>query len=170
MFKILSPGSPRFQEIEFCLLLGWALLYPAKIGYSYYLGFMCLLAVFMLAKVSLLKSIVLDRFSLFLLALNSLFIFSAFFSPHPIKSLLFAADVFMVSLWITFFYLEKEDMGRYLRLAAYCDLAFLAGGDCRFRRAGRAAAGCRGIQESHPAGDRLGAGGPDFPSLPAEEI
>lgn len=118
MFKIFSPGSPRFQEIEFCLLLGWALLYPAKIGYSYYLGFMCLLALFTLAKVSLLKNIVLDRFSLFLLALNSVFIFSAFFSPHPIQSLLFAADVFLVSLWITFFYLEKEDMGRYLRLAA----------------------------------------------------
>ena len=118
MFKTLSPGSPRFQQIEFCLVLGWALLYPVKIGYSYYLGFMCLLAVFTLGQAAALKSIVLDRFSLFLVALNSVFIFGAFFSPHPFKSLLFVADIFMVSLWITLFYLEKEDMELYLRLAA----------------------------------------------------
>jgi len=119
MFKTLSPGSPRFQQIEFCLVLGWALLFPAKIGYAYYLGFMCLLALFTLAKAAVLKNIVLDRFSFFLFALNAVFLFSAFFSPHPFKSILFVADIFLVSLWITFFYLEKEDMERYLRLAAY---------------------------------------------------
>ncbi len=119
MFKTLSPGNPRFQQIEFCLVLGWALLYPAKIGYSYYLGFMCLLAIFTLGKAAALKNIVLDRFSLFLLVLNAVLIFSAFFSPHPFKSLLFVADIFLVSLWITFFFLEKEDMERYLRLTAY---------------------------------------------------
>lgn len=119
LFKAISPSNPRFQKIEFSLLLGWALLYPAKIGYSYYLGFMCLLALFTLAKVSTLKNVALDRFSLFLFAFNAVFIFSAFFSPHPLKSLLFVADFFLVSLWFMFFYLEKEDMEQYLRLAAY---------------------------------------------------
>ena len=117
--KAISPSSPRFQEIEFSLLLAWALLFPAKMGYSYYLGFMCLLAAFTLGKAFALKNIALDRFSLFLLAFNSLFIFSSFFSPHPLKSLLFTADVFLVSLWFMFFYLEKEDMERYLRQAAF---------------------------------------------------
>ncbi len=119
LFKTLSPSSSRFREIEFTLLLGWALLYPAKIGYSYYLGFICLLAIFTLAKIVVLKNIVFDRFSLFLIAFNAIFIFSSFFSPHPIKSLFFAADVFLVSLWSIFFFMEKEDMWRYLRLVAY---------------------------------------------------
>jgi len=118
-FKMISLSSPRFQEIEFSLLLGWALLYPAKIGYTYYLGFMCLLAVFTLTKIVALKNVVFDRFSLFLIAFNAIFIFGSIFSPHPIKSLLFAADVFLVSLWSIFFFMEKEDMERYLRLAAY---------------------------------------------------
>jgi O-antigen ligase len=117
--KAISPSSPRFQEIEFSLLLGWALLFPAKFSYTYYFGFMCLLTAFVLGKVPGLKNIALDRFSLFLLAFNSVFIFSAFFSSHPYKSLLFSGDIFLVSLWFMLFYLEKEDMERYLRLAAY---------------------------------------------------
>jgi O-antigen ligase len=119
LFKTLSPSSTRFREIEFTLLLGWALLYPAKIGYAYYLGFMCLLALFTLTNIIALKNVVFDRLALFLLAFNAIFVFSSFFSPHPIKSLFFTADVLLVSLWSVFFFLEKEDMGRYLRLAAY---------------------------------------------------
>jgi O-antigen ligase len=118
-FKVLSPSSSRFQEIEFSLILGWALLYPAKIGYSYYLGFMCLLTAFTLVKAFTLKSVVFDRFAVFLLVFNSVFIFAAFFSPHPLPSLLFAADVFLVSLWCTFFFLEKGDLERYLFLTAF---------------------------------------------------
>jgi len=119
LFRTISPGSPRFQEIEFSLLLGWALLYPAKIGYSYYLGFMFLLAFFTIAKASRLKNIAIDRFSLYLLFFNLLFIFSSFFSPHPYKSLLFVADVLMVSSWFMLFHLEEEDMDHLLRLAAW---------------------------------------------------
>jgi O-antigen ligase len=119
LFKTISPGSPRFQEIEFSLLLGWALLYPEKIGYSYYLGFICLLVVFALIKVPALKNVALSRFSLILVALNSIFIFSAFFSPHPLRSILFTADLFLISLWFMLFYLERMDMERYLRLMAY---------------------------------------------------
>jgi O-antigen ligase len=118
-FKMISLGSPRFQEIEFSLLLGWALLFPAKIGYAYYLGFMCLLAAFTLGKVFALKSVAVDRFSLFLLVFNAIFIFSAFFSRHPLTSLLFVADFFLVSLWAIFFFIEKSDMERYLSLVAY---------------------------------------------------
>jgi O-antigen ligase len=118
-FKALSPSSSRFQEIEFSLILGWALLYPAKIGHSYYLGFMCLLTVFTLAKVMTLKSVVFDRFSVFLLLFNSIFVFAAFFSPHPLPSLLFAADVFLVSFWCALFFLEKGDLERYLLLTAF---------------------------------------------------
>ena len=116
--KGLSPSGLHFQEIEFSLLLAWALLFPAKIGYAYYLGFVCLLAVFSLAKLQVLKNIALHRFSAFLLVLNSFLMFSAFFSPHPYKSLLFVADVFLVSFWAVFFFLEKRDMERYLFLAA----------------------------------------------------
>jgi O-antigen ligase len=118
IFKAFSPENPRFQEIEFALLLGWALLFPAKIGYAYYLGFMALLAVLVLGKLARLRVIAVDRFALLLLALNSVLVFSSFFSAHPLKSLLFAADVLLVSLWSVLLYLEKEDMERYLRLAA----------------------------------------------------
>lgn len=116
--KQLSPGGPRFQEIEFFLLLAWALLFPAKIGYAYYLGFVFLLAVFALTKLQVLRNVARNRFSVFLLLLNLLLVFSAFFSRHPYKSLLFAADVFLVSFWAVFFFLEKRDMERYLRLVA----------------------------------------------------
>lgn len=119
VFKAFSPENPRFQEIEFSLLLGWALLFPAKIGYAYYLGFMSLLAVFVLGKAATLRTVAVDRFALLLLVLNSVFLFSSFFAPHPLKSLLFAADVLLVSLWAVLLYLEKEDMGRYLRLASF---------------------------------------------------
>lgn len=118
IFKALSPESPRFQEIEFSLLLGWALLFPAKIGYAYYLGFMSLLVVFVLGKAATMRTVAVDRFTLLLLALNSVFIFTSFFSLHPLRSILFSADVLLVSLWSVLLYLEKEDMDRYLRLAA----------------------------------------------------
>ncbi len=118
IFKAFSPENPRYQEIEFCLLLGWALLFPAKIGYAYYLGFMSLLVVFVLGKAATLRTVAFDRFALLLLALNSVFVFASFFSPHPLRSLLFSADVLLVSLWSILLYLEKEDMERYLRLAA----------------------------------------------------
>jgi hypothetical protein len=118
MFKTISPGTPRFQEIEFSLLLGWALLFPDKIGYSYCLGFISLLAAFMLAKAPALKSIAVTRFSSLLLLFNAVLIFGAFFSPHPHKSLLFVADFLLLSLWLALFFLEKEDTERYLRLAA----------------------------------------------------
>ena len=118
LFRALSPGNSRFQEIEFVLLLGWALLFPAKIGYFYFLGFMVLLAAFTLRRMFILKNVALNRFTLFLLVFNAIFVFSAFFSPHPLRSLLFVSDVFLVSLWFIFFYLEKSDMERYMRLAA----------------------------------------------------
>lgn len=118
MFKAFSPENPRYQEIEFSLLLGWALLFPAKIGYAYYLGFMSLLVVFMLGKAATLRTVAVDRFARLLLALNSVLVLASFFSPHPLKSILFSADVLLVSLWSILLYLEKEDMDRYLRLAA----------------------------------------------------
>jgi O-antigen ligase len=118
MFKAFSPVNPRYQEVEFSLLLGWALLYPAKIGTAYYLGFMALLSVFALGKLATLRVVAVDRFAHLLLALNAVILFSSLFSRHPLKSLLFAADVLLVSLWSLLLYLEKEDMDRYLRLAA----------------------------------------------------
>lgn len=119
LFKAILPSNPRFQEIEFSLLLGWALLFPAKLSYLYFLGFIFLLVFVLLRKIVELKNIVVSRFSFFLLALNALFVFSAFFSPHPVKSVLFVSDVFLTSLWFLFFYVEKSDMERYLRLAAF---------------------------------------------------
>lgn len=119
VFKAILPNNPRFQEIEFSLLLGWALLFPVKLSYFYYLGFIFLLAFVLLRKVFSLNNIAVSSFSFFLLALNTLFIFSAFFSPHPLPSVLFVSDVFLSSLWFLFFYAEKSDMDRYLRLAAF---------------------------------------------------
>ncbi|HEX7501801.1 MAG TPA: hypothetical protein VF451_00155, partial [Acidobacteriota bacterium] len=119
LFKAILPSNPRFQEIEFSLLLGWALLFPAKLSYLYFLGFIFLMVFVLLRKIGELKNIVVSRFSFFLLALNALFIFSAFFSRHPVKSVLFVSDVFLSSLWFLFFYVEKSDMDRYLRLAAF---------------------------------------------------
>ncbi len=118
-FKAILPSNPRFQEIEFSLLLGWALLFPDKLSYLYFLGFTALLALVLLRKIVELKNIVVSRFSYFLLALNALFVFSAFFSPHFVTSVLFVSDVFLSSLWFLFFYVEKSDMERYLRLAAF---------------------------------------------------
>ncbi len=118
LFKQILPGSPRFQEVEFSVLSGWALLFPAKQSYLYFLGFALLLAAFSLRKIITLKNITLTRLSSFLLLFNALFIFSTFFSTHPFRSLLFVGDILLVSLWFILFYLEKSDTGRYLRLLA----------------------------------------------------
>jgi O-antigen ligase len=118
LFKTILPSNSRFQEIEFSFLLGWSLLFPDKQSYLYFLGFTFLLAFFTLGKIFTLNNIALSRFSIFLFLLNALFFFAAFFSPYPLKSILFASDIFLVSLWFVFFYIEKSDMGRYLRLLA----------------------------------------------------
>lgn len=117
-FKRILLSSPRLQEIEFALLLGWALFFPAKMSYLYFLGFIFLLVFFTLGKIFTLTNVVLSRFSFFLFLFNALFIFSAFFSPYPLKSILFAGDVLLVSLWFVFFYVDPAGIERYLRLLA----------------------------------------------------
>jgi O-antigen ligase len=114
---ILRIGS-RFQEIEFSLLLAWALLFPAKQSYLYYFGFSALLVLFSLKKILTLKNISFMRASVFLLLFNLLLIGSAFFSRHPGKSLLFVCDILLLSLWFFLFEIEKIDVDRYLRLMA----------------------------------------------------
>ncbi len=118
LFKAISPGSSRAQEIEFLLLAGWALLFPVKQSYLNFLGFSLLLAALALRRAVTIKNIAVTRFTRFLVLFNALFVFSAFFSPHPLKSILFAGDVLLVSLWFLFFFMEKGDMERYLRLLA----------------------------------------------------
>jgi O-antigen ligase len=115
---ILRIGS-RFQEIEFSLLLAWALLFPAKQSYLYFFGFALLLVLFSLKKIFTLKNISFMRFSAFLLLFNLLLIGSAFFSRHPGQSLLFVCDLFLLSLWFFLFDIEKKDVNLYLRLLAY---------------------------------------------------
>ena len=115
---ILWIGS-RFQEIEFSLLLAWALLFPAKQSYLYYFGFAALLALFSLKKILSLKNISIMRPSFFLLLFNLLLIGSVFFSRHPGWSLLFVCDIFLLSLWFFLFDIEKIDIDRYMRLLAY---------------------------------------------------
>jgi O-antigen ligase len=115
---ILRIGS-RFQEIEFSLLLAWALLFPAKFSPLYYFGFTALLVLFSLKKIFTLKNISVMRVSVFLLLFNLMLIGSAFFSRHPGRSLLFVCDVFLLSFWFFFFDIEKIDVDRYLRLLAY---------------------------------------------------
>jgi len=115
---ILRIGS-RFQEIEFSLLLAWALLFPVKQSYLYYFGFAALLVLFSLKKIFTLKNISFMRVSVFLLLFNLLLIGSAFFSRHPGQSLLFVCDIFLLSLWFFLFDIEKIDVSRYLRLLAY---------------------------------------------------
>jgi O-antigen ligase len=115
---ILRIGS-RFQEIEFSLLLAWALLFPVKQSYLFYSGFMALLVLFSLKKIFTLKNISFMRVSVFLLLFNLLMIGSAFFSRHPGQSLLFVCDIFLLSLWFFLFDIEKIDVNRYLRLLAY---------------------------------------------------
>jgi O-antigen ligase len=117
-FRRILLNNPRLQEIEFSLLLGWALFFPAKLSYLYFLGFIFLLVIFTLGKIFTLTNIVLSRFSIFLFLINALFIFSAFFSPYPLKSILFAGDILLVSLWFVFFYVDQADTERYLRLLA----------------------------------------------------
>jgi O-antigen ligase len=115
---ILRIGS-RFQEIEFSLLLAWALLFPAKQSYLYYFGFTGLLVLFSLKKIFTLKNISFMRVSVFLLLFNLLLIGSVFFSRHPGQSLSFVCDIFLLSLWFLLFDIEKIDVNRYLRLLAY---------------------------------------------------
>lgn len=115
---ILRIGS-RFQEIEFSLLLAWALLFFDKQSYLYYFGFTALLVLFSLKKIFTLKNISFMRVSVFLLLFNALLIGSAFFSRHPGKSLLFICDILLLSLWFFLFDFEQIDVNRYLRLLAY---------------------------------------------------
>ncbi|HSQ35217.1 MAG TPA: O-antigen ligase family protein [Candidatus Binatia bacterium] len=122
---ILRIGS-RFQEIEFTLLLAWGLLFPAKESYSYYFGFTALLVLFSLKKILLLKNIPFMRFSVFVLLFNAMLITSAFFSPYPGRSILFSADILLLSVWFFLLDIEAIDVHRYLRLmAAVISLASL---------------------------------------------
>ena len=116
--KTISLVNSKFQEIELGLLLAWALLFPAKESHLYFMGFALLLAAFSLKSIRALANIALTRFSAFLLVFNAIFMASAFFSRHPVKSLFFCCDVFLLSLWFSLFYIEPIDVNRYLRLVA----------------------------------------------------
>ncbi|MBN2399863.1 MAG: O-antigen ligase family protein [Candidatus Aminicenantes bacterium] len=115
---VLRIGS-RFQEIEFFLLLTWALLFPAKQSHVYFFGFAALLLLFSLKKIFTLKNVSFMRFSVFLLLFNLLMIGSAFFSPHAGQSILFVCDILLLSFWFILFDIEKIDVNRYLRLMAH---------------------------------------------------
>jgi O-antigen ligase len=119
LLKTILRSSSKFQEIEFSLLLAWALLFPAKQSYFYYFGFAALLVLFSLKKIFTLKNISCMRVSVFLLLFNLLMIGSAFFSRHSEQSLSFVCDIFLLSLWFFLFDIEKMDVSRYLRLLAY---------------------------------------------------
>ena len=84
-FKRILLASPRLQEIEFSLLLGWALFFPAKQSYLYFLGFIFMLVFFTLGKIFTLKNIVLSRFSFFLFLLNAPFYLQRLFLPLSVQ-------------------------------------------------------------------------------------
>lgn len=106
------------REIEIGLILTWLLFYPRKESPLYFLILAALLLFFSLLRIRSNKNIVLYRFSYFLLAFNLVYFAAVAFSRFPYKSLLFVADILLISLYYFFFYLEKQDFHRLAFVAA----------------------------------------------------
>lgn len=112
----LSRLNPR---IEFVLLLGWLLFFPAKDSPLYFLVFAGLVTVVSFRNICFMKNLSLSGFSYFLIGFNGLLLLSVFFSVYRFRSILFVSDIFLISLYfiLFFFYRENEDI--YFHLLAY---------------------------------------------------
>ncbi len=99
---ITSRLSSRQPEIEFALLVTWALLYPAKGDLLYVTLQSLLLAGFSLARLLRARSLAVTPLTRGLAVASLLLLASSLFSAHPGRSLPAAADFMLVGLyWAT---------------------------------------------------------------------
>ena len=102
------------QEIEFGIILVWVFFYPQKKSFVFYLVAGFLFSFFTLIRIRTVKNVALYPFSGVLLLFNAVLVAAAFFSPYPLKSLMFIVDLLLISIYAVFFYLDNRDRPRYL--------------------------------------------------------
>ena len=112
----LSRLNPR---IEFSVILGWLLFFPAKDSPLYFLIFACLMIIVSFRGIWFMKNLSLSGFSYFLIGFNGLMIFSVFFSVYRFQSILFISDIFLISLYYILFFFDRENEDSYFHLLAY---------------------------------------------------
>lgn len=107
------------QEIEFLTLVFWILFFPDKNSYLYFLVFAFLIIFFSVKNLYLMKNVGISACSYCMILFNLLFIVSIFFSGYALKSVLFYADVFLVSAYYVLFYFDEGDEERYMLLLLF---------------------------------------------------
>ena len=112
------------HKIEFLLILGWALFFPQKESYLYFLGFAFLMCLILLRNIYFMKTIGLSYFSHFLAVFNFIFILSCFFSNYVLKSILLCCDILLISCYFILFYYDWRRETDYFYLLAYIISAF----------------------------------------------
>ena len=111
--KLNCKISSFAREIEFGIILVWVILYPQKKSPVFYLVAGFLFTLFSLQRIQGSKNVALYPFSWGLLLFNAILVAGTFFSPYPLKSLLFVVDLMLISVYFIFFYLEIRDRQRY---------------------------------------------------------
>lgn len=113
----LSLPQPRF---EFTFILIWTLFFPSRNTYIYFLTFGILITLMLIHRICHVKNVGFSSFSIALLLFNLIFFISLFFSSYHLKSILFFTDVFLISLYFIFLYLDPGEVHRYLNRLVYC--------------------------------------------------
>jgi O-antigen ligase len=112
--SITSKLNSLQTEIEFALILVWALLYPRKETLLYITVQALLFTVFSLTRLLRNRILAVTPFSRGLAVANLLFIASALFSANPGRSLLAAADILLLSLYMILLGLDRQRLPRFL--------------------------------------------------------
>ena len=106
------------QEIEFSILLAWVMFCPGKTTFFYYFSAAFVFLVFLLKHILTEKNIAFSSFSRGLVLFNLLFLATVPFSVVRLKSILFMADILIVSAYFLVFFRNGGDLDRYHRIIA----------------------------------------------------
>ncbi len=110
--------------VEFGIILALTLFYPSQTSYLYFTMTAGFMIFFSLRNIWLSRNISLSRFSYLTLILNLVLLISIFFSSYHLKSILFFADLLLISFYLIFLFLEYRDHIKYINVLLYFLTAF----------------------------------------------
>ena len=117
--QALSRVKSQQLEIEFALILLWLLFFPGQESPLFFLGFSFLLVFFIIRRLFRLKNLEWDWFTVGLLAFNAWLMVCTLFASSVFRSLLYVADILLVSLYFIFLRDRDRVVGALLRLLAW---------------------------------------------------
>jgi O-antigen ligase len=109
MKHLLSYLKQNHSQIDLCLIISIALFYPHKESTSYYLVLAILIAFASLRNLFLQKNFSIQPVSMFLIAINIALLVCLPFTANFFTALEYYLDVFLISFYISGFYLSKSD-------------------------------------------------------------